>query len=149
MAESALPILEMKNAGKTYSQSGRAIEALRGASLRVKKGEFVCLIGASGCGKSTLLRMAAGFEAATHGDVLMWGMLISGPGPSRGMVFQDDGLVPWLNVRDNIGFGPKSRGGPTAAIRETPDRFPELIRQQNFADVYPHQLSGGMKQRVA
>ena len=110
MAEAAIPILELKNAGKTYSQSGRAIEALRGASLRVKKGEFVCLIGASGCGKSTLLRMAAGFEAATHGDVLMWGMPISGPGPGRGMVFQDYGLFPWLNVRDNIGFGPKSRG---------------------------------------
>ena len=79
MAEAAIPILEMKNAGKTYSQNGRAIEALRGANLRVKKREFVCLIGASGCGKSTLLRMAAGFEAATHGDVLMWGMPISGP----------------------------------------------------------------------
>jgi NitT/TauT family transport system ATP-binding protein len=122
---------------------------LRGASLRVKKGEFVCLIGASGCGKSTLLRMAAGFEAATHGDVLMWGMPISGPGPGRGMVFQDYGLFPWLNVRDNIGFGPKSRGRTRAEIRETTDRFTELIGLQNFADVYPHQLSGGMKQRVA
>ena len=149
MAEAAIPILEMKNAGKTYSQNGRAIEALRGANLRVKKGEFVCLIGASGCGKSTLLRMAAGFEAATYGDVLMWGMPISGPGPSRGMVFQDYGLFPWLNVRDNIGFGPKSRGRPKAEIRETTDRFTELIGLQNFADVYPHQLSGGMKQRVA
>jgi NitT/TauT family transport system ATP-binding protein len=149
MAEGALPILEMKNASKTYSQNGRAIEALRGASLRVKKGEFVCLIGASGCGKSTLLRMAAGFEAATRGDVLMWGMPISGPGPSRGMVFQDYGLFPWLNVRDNIGFGPKSRGRPKAEIRETTDRFTELIGLQDFADVYPHQLSGGMKQRVA
>jgi NitT/TauT family transport system ATP-binding protein len=149
MAEGAIPILELKNAGKTYSQSGRAIEALRGASLRVKKGEFVCLIGASGCGKSTRLRMAAGFEAATHGDVLMWGMPITGPGPSRGMVFQDYGLFPWLNVRDNIGFGPKSRGRTKAEIRETTDRFTELIGLQNFADVYPHQLSGGMKQRVA
>jgi len=149
MAEGVIPILEMKNAGKTYSQNGRAIEALRGASLRVKKGEFVCLIGASGCGKSTLLRMVAGFEAATHGDVLMWGMPISGPGPGRGMVFQDYGLFPWLNVRDNIGFGPKSRGRTKAEIRETTDRFTELIGLQNFADVYPHQLSGGMKQRVA
>src|SRR5215217_8033821 len=149
MAEGAIPILELKNAGKTYSQNGRAIEALRGASLRVKKGEFVCLIGASGCGKSTLLRMAAGFEAATHGDVLMWGMPISGPGPGRGMVFQDYGLFPWLNVRDNIGFGPKSRGRTRAEIRETTDRFTELIGLQDFADVYPHQLSGGMKQRVA
>ena len=64
MAEATIPILEMKNVGKIYSQNGRPIEALRGANLRVKKGEFVCLIGASGCGKSTLLRMAAGFEAA-------------------------------------------------------------------------------------
>ncbi|WP_447410644.1 ATP-binding cassette domain-containing protein, partial [Clostridium perfringens] len=67
MAEATIPILEMKNVAKTYSQNGRSIEALRGANLRVKKGEFICLIGASGCGKSTLLRMAAGFEAATHG----------------------------------------------------------------------------------
>ena len=149
MAEAQVPILEMKNAGKTYSQNSRSIEALRGADLRVKKGEFVCLIGASGCGKSTLLRMAAGFEAATRGDVLMWGMPISGPGPSRGMVFQDYGLFPWLNVRENIGFGPRSRGRIKAEIRETTDRFIELVGLQNFADVYPHQLSGGMKQRVA
>jgi NitT/TauT family transport system ATP-binding protein len=149
MAESAIPILEMKNVGKIFSQSNRTIEALRGANLRVKKGEFICLIGASGCGKSTLLRMAAGFEAATSGDNLMWDMPITGPGPSRGMVFQDYGLFPWLNVRDNIGFGPKSRGRPRAEIRETVDRFIELVGLQNFADVYPHQLSGGMKQRVA
>src|SRR5258707_15328769 len=130
MAEAAIPILEMKNAGKTYSQSGRTIEALRGASLRVKKGEFVCLIGASGCGKSTLLRMAAGFEAATRGDVLMWGMPISGPGPSRGMVFQDYGLFPWLNVRDNIGFGPKSRACTKAEIRETVNHFGDIVGLQ-------------------
>jgi NitT/TauT family transport system ATP-binding protein len=149
MAEATIPILEMKNVGKIYSQNGRSIEALRGASLRVKKGEFICLIGASGCGKSTLLRMAAGFEAATHGDNLMWGVPITGPGPSRGMVFQDYGLFPWLNVRDNIGFGPKSRGRGKAEIRETVDHFIDLVGLQRFADVYPHQLSGGMKQRVA
>src|ERR1700753_435949 len=149
MAESATPILEMKNAGKIYAQGGRRIEALRGANLRVRKGEFICLIGASGCGKSTLLRMAAGFEQATSGESLMWGMPISGPGPSRGMVFQDYGLFPWLSVRDNIGFGPKSRGRPRAEVRETVDRFIELVGLTDFADVYPHQLSGGMKQRVA
>src|ERR1700755_2050798 len=149
MAEATVPILAMKNVGKTYSQNGRSIEALRGANLTVKKGEFICLIGASGCGKSTLLRMAAGFEAATHGDVLMWEMPISGPGPSRGMVFQDYGLFPWLNVRDNIGFGPKSRGRARVGIRDTVDHFLGLVRLKQFADVYPHQLSGGMKQRVA
>ena len=149
MAEQAVPILEMKNVGKIYDQGGRAIEALRGANLRVGKGEFICLIGASGCGKSTLLRMAAGFEQATSGDAEMWGMPIAGPGPSRGMVFQDYGLFPWLTVRDNIGFGPKSRGRPKAEVRETADRFIELVGLTNFADVHPHQLSGGMKQRVA
>src|SRR5260370_24227100 len=117
MGDAAIPILEMTNVGKIYAQNGRAIEALRGASLRVKKGEFICLIGASGCGKSTLLRMAAGFETATQGDVLMWGMPITGPAPSRGMVFQDYGLFPWLNVRDNIGFGPKSTGRTKAKLR--------------------------------
>ena len=149
MAEATIPILEMKNVGKTYSQNGRSIEALRGANLKVRKGEFICLIGASGCGKSTLLRMAAGFETATQGDNLMWGVPIAGPGPSRGMVFQDYGLFPWLNVRDNIGFGPTSRGRTKAEIRETIDHFIDLVGLQRFADVYPHQLSGGMKQRVA
>jgi NitT/TauT family transport system ATP-binding protein len=149
MRDAITPILEMKNVGKTYSQNGRSIEALRGANLTVKKGEFICLIGASGCGKSTLLRIAAGFEASTHGDVLMWGMPIAGPGPSRGMVFQDYGLFPWLDVRDNIGFGPKSRGRAKAEIRDTVDHFIELVGLKQFADVYPHQLSGGMKQRVA
>src|SRR3981081_4343590 len=149
MAEATIPILEMKNVGKTYAQNGRSLGALRDANLRVKKGEFICLIGASGCGKSTLLRMAAGFEKATQGDVLMWDVAIPGPGPSRGMVFQDYGLFPWLNVRDNIGFGPKSRGRTRAEIRDTVDRFIELVGLQDFADVFPHQLSGGMKQRVA
>src|ERR1700761_3547508 len=149
MAEPPIPILEMKSVGKTYAQNGRSIEALRGANLKVNKGEFICLIGASGCGKSTLLRVAAGFEAATQGECLMWGAPISGPDPSRGMVFQDYGLFPWLNVRDNIGFGPKSRGRGKAEIRDTTDRFIELVGLKRFADVYPHQLSGGMKQRVA
>jgi NitT/TauT family transport system ATP-binding protein len=93
--------------------------------------------------------MVAGFEAATHGQNLMWRVPISSPGPGRGMVFQDYGLFPWLNVRDNIGFGPQSRGRTKAEIRDTVDRFIELIGLQDFADVFPHRLSGGMKQRVA
>jgi len=141
MAEATTPILEMKNAGKIYAQGGRRIEALRDANLRVKKGEFICLIGASGCGKSTLLRMAAGFESATSGEALMWGVPIESPGPSRGMVFQDYGLFPWLSVRDNIGFGPKSRGRTKAEIRETSDRFIELVGLQNFADARRHEAA--------
>src|SRR6516162_9174001 len=141
MAEATTPILEMKNAGKIYAQGGRRIEALRSANLSVKKGEFICLIGASGCGKSTLLRLAAGFETPTSGEALMWGMPITGPGPSRGMVFQDYGLFPWLTVRDNVGFGPRSRGRSQQEIKQTAERFIELVGLSNFADLYPHQLS--------
>jgi NitT/TauT family transport system ATP-binding protein len=117
--------------------------------LRVRPGEFVCLIGASGCGKSTLLRIVAGFETVTRGQALMWGRTITGPGPERGMVFQDYGLFPWLTVRGNIGFGPSARGRPAQEVKETVDRFVTLVGLQRFADAYPHQLSGGMKQRVA
>ncbi len=79
----------------------------------------------------------------------MWGKPIAGPGPSRGMVFQDYGLFPWLTVRDNIGFGPKARGRPAPEVRDTAERYIALVGLQAFADAYPHQLSGGMKQRVA
>jgi NitT/TauT family transport system ATP-binding protein len=141
MRDTAIPILEMNNVGKIYAQQGRAIEALRGANLRVKKGEFICLIGASGCGKSTLLRLAAGFERATSGDNLMWGVPIAGPGPSRGMVFQDYGLFPWLNVRDNIGFGPKSRGRAKSEIRDTVDRFIEFRRRLSASIIRRHEAA--------
>jgi NitT/TauT family transport system ATP-binding protein len=106
------PILELRRVCKEFELPGRRVEALHEASLRVSKGEFVCLIGASGCGKSTLLRIAAGFEATTRGQALMSGAPIAGPGPERGMVFQDYGLFPWLNVRRNIAFGPISRQRP-------------------------------------
>src|SRR5690349_5653282 len=121
MSRSALPILEIKNVSKTFAVNGQSIEALRNANLTVRKGEFICLIGASGCGKSTLLRMVAGFEAPTSGDVLMWGKPVTGPNPSRGMVFQDYGLFPWLTVRDNIGFGPSSLGRTKKEVAETTD----------------------------
>ena len=149
MADPTVPILDVRDVSKTYHAGGRAIEALRGANLTVSRGEFICLLGASGCGKSTLLRIVAGFEAATGGRALMWSKPILGPGPSRGMVFQDYGLFPWLTVRDNIGFGPKSRGRPADEVRGTAETYISLVGLQTFADAYPHQLSGGMKQRVA
>ncbi|MCJ2136026.1 ABC transporter ATP-binding protein [Methylobacterium sp. J-026] len=149
MADPTIPILDMRAVSKTYAVGGRRIEALREADLTVSRGEFVCLLGASGCGKSTLLRMAAGFETPSSGEAVMWGQPIAGPGPSRGMVFQDYGLFPWLTVRDNIGFGPKARGRPAAEVRDIAERYSTLVGLQAFADAYPHQLSGGMKQRVA
>jgi NitT/TauT family transport system ATP-binding protein len=149
MSEPRIPILSLTNVGKMFDVNGRKIEALRGANLEAAKGEFVCLIGASGCGKSTLLRIVAGFENATSGEALMWGKPITGPDPTRGMVFQDYGLFPWLSVRANIGFGPASRGRAKSEVKETVDRFIDLVGLGKFADAYPHQLSGGMKQRVA
>jgi NitT/TauT family transport system ATP-binding protein len=149
MRDTAVPVIELKDVGKHFDLPGQRIEALRGARLTVHKGEFVCLIGASGCGKSTLLRIVAGFERPTHGEALMWGVPIAGPAPDRGMVFQDYGLFPWLTVRRNIAFGPIARGRPAAEVRHTVERFISLIGLQRFADAYPHQLSGGMKQRVA
>jgi NitT/TauT family transport system ATP-binding protein len=147
MAE--LPILDLRNVGKVYELNDQRIEALRDANLVVEKGEFVCLIGASGCGKSTLLRIVAGFEPPSAGEALMWSKPIAGPAPDRGMVFQDYGLFPWLSVRQNIGFGPASRGLPKAELRALVDRFVDMVGLTRFADAYPHQLSGGMKQRVA
>ncbi|MBW6399491.1 ABC transporter ATP-binding protein [Roseomonas sp. HJA6] len=144
-----LPILDVKGVGKTYELNGLKIEALRDANLTVKKGEFVCLIGASGCGKSTLLRIVAGFEVPSSGEALMWDKPVTGPAPDRGMVFQDYGLFPWLTVRQNIGFGPASRGLPKKVVKETADRFVNMVGLNRFADAWPHQLSGGMKQRVA
>jgi NitT/TauT family transport system ATP-binding protein len=149
MAEATVPILEMKNVGKIYSQNGRAIEALRGANLRVKKGEFVCLIGASGCGKSTLLRIVAGFEEPTNGEVLVAGKPVTGPGSDRGMVFQDYALFPWMTVWQNIGFGPRQRQLPRREVEEIADEFVKLVGLEHAANRYPGQLSGGMKQRVA
>jgi len=149
LPDTADPIVELLGVSKQFDLQGQRIDALRDAHLRVKKGEFVCLIGASGCGKSTLLRIVAGFEAPTRGKALMWSTPIAGPGPERGMVFQDYGLFPWLTVRGNIGFGPAARGRPAAEVRDTVERFITLVGLQRFADAYPHQLSGGMKQRVA
>ncbi len=149
MSNTSKPILSLRNVGKIYDSNGRKVEALRGANLEVERGDFICLIGASGCGKSTLLRIVAGFEEATTGDARMWGMPIKGPDPTRGMVFQDYGLFPWLSVRDNIGFGPAARGRPKREVKETAEHFLNLVGLGKFADVYPHQLSGGMKQRVA
>jgi NitT/TauT family transport system ATP-binding protein len=142
-------ILDISGVGKTYALGGQTIEALRGADLSVRKGEFVCLIGASGCGKSTLLRIVAGFEKPSSGQALMWGAPIDGPAPDRGMVFQDYGLFPWLTVRQNIGFGPAARGLPPAEVKATVERYVALVGLSRFADAWPHQLSGGMKQRVA
>jgi NitT/TauT family transport system ATP-binding protein len=143
------PILDINAVSKTFQAGANEIRALSEASLTINKGEFICLIGASGCGKSTLLRLVGGFETPSAGSVKMWDTPINGPGPDRGMVFQDYALFPWLTVRGNIAFGPKARGQPRKAVQVATDRFIEMVGLGKFADAYPHQLSGGMRQRVA
>ena len=149
MLDGPSPILGLHAVSKQFELQGGRIDALRDANLSIRKGEFVCLIGASGCGKSTLLRIVAGFDTPSRGQAQMWGTSIKSPGPERGMVFQDYALFPWLTVRGNIAFGPRSRGRSTEEVRDTVERFIALVGLQRFADAYPHQLSGGMKQRVA
>jgi NitT/TauT family transport system ATP-binding protein/sulfonate transport system ATP-binding protein len=144
-----LPVLSVRHLSKTFQMGDRQTQALHDVTLDVGRGEFICLIGASGCGKSTLLRILAGFEVASAGAVEMYGKPITGPGPERGMVFQDFGLFPWLTVRENIAFGPHQRGLPKARLDELAGHYLEMVGLEKFADFYPGQLSGGMKQRVA
>jgi NitT/TauT family transport system ATP-binding protein len=148
-AEEADPILRIEGVHKRFATNGGEIEALRAADLTIGRGEFICLIGPSGCGKSTLLRMIGGFETPSEGRLLMNGTAVTAPGPDRGMVFQDYGLFPWLTVKRNIGFGPAARGVPRAAVEAIAQRFITMIGLERFANAHPHQLSGGMKQRVA
>jgi NitT/TauT family transport system ATP-binding protein/sulfonate transport system ATP-binding protein len=142
-------MLRVAGVDKTFNASNGPVEALRDINVTIDKGEFVCLLGASGCGKSTLLRIIAGFEQATRGSVSVHGTDVDRPSPARGMVFQDYALFPWLTVRENIEFGPRHRGVPSKAIAQTTGRFLTMVGLTRYADRYPHQLSGGMKQRVA
>ncbi len=144
-----IPAIAVAGVTKRFPGPAGETVALDGATLDVAPGEFVCLIGASGCGKSTLLRIIAGFETPSEGSVTVRGTAVTGPGPDRGMVFQDYGLFPWLTVRRNIGFGPESRGRSRGEVAAITDRFLTMIGLTPFAGAYPHQLSGGMKQRVA
>ena len=143
------PMLDIAGVSKTFRTGAGEIHALSDAALTIDKGDFVCLIGASGCGKSTLLRLIGGFEIPSAGSVKMRGVPVTGPGPDRGMVFQDYALFPWLTVRGNIAFGPKARGLSRKEVHAVCDQFIEMVGLARFADAYPHQLSGGMRQRVA
>jgi ABC-type nitrate/sulfonate/bicarbonate transport system ATPase subunit len=149
MSETGDPVLAVAAASKRFAVGDGEIEALARIDLSVAPGQFVCLIGASGCGKSTLLRVIAGFEEPTTGRVLVRGTPITRPGRDRGMVFQDYALFPWMNVHDNIAFGPRQRRLAKHEIDARVDDYLKLVGLERFATRYPSQLSGGMKQRVA
>jgi ABC-type nitrate/sulfonate/bicarbonate transport system ATPase subunit len=149
MARVNQPPLIVRGVTKRFTIGYDEIEALARVDFSIDAGQFVCLIGASGCGKSTLLRIIAGFEEPTAGDVSTGGKPVTGPGSDRGMVFQDYALFPWMTARQNISFGPRQRDLPREEIEATTQEFLKLVGLERFADRYPSQLSGGMKQRVA
>ena len=149
MSNGQQDLLTIRGVTKRFAAGDDEVEALAPIDLVIPKGEFVCMIGASGCGKSTLLRIIAGFEEPTTGEIAIDGKSVTGPGRDRGMVFQDYALFPWMTVRQNVSFGPRQRHLAREEIDKTTDEFVRMVGLERFADRYPNQLSGGMKQRVA
>ncbi len=136
---------------KTYYDIDRRAEvvALRDLSLDIRSGEFVTVLGPSGCGKSTLLNILAGFERATSGEARLDGALIDKPGADRGVVFQEYALFPWLTVMGNILVGLKEKKLPRADGERLARSYIGMAGLRGFEQKYPHELSGGMRQRVA
>lgn len=140
--------IKLNNLSMSFGQGANQVLAVNDVNLTVAPGEFVSIIGPSGCGKSTLLNVVAGFTPPTNGQALLDGAPITGPGPERGVVFQQYSLFPWMSVRKNVEFGLKMQG-VAASKRETTARtLLGLAGLLAFENHYPDQLSGGMKQRV-
>lgn len=134
---------------KKFTTKHKVTNTLDNVNLEIKPGEFVCLVGPSGCGKSTLLNVVAGLEKPTGGKVLLNGRELNEAGPDRAMMFQESALFPWLNVIDNVEFGMKMAGIPSAERREKALHFLKLVQLSKFQNSLIHELSGGMRQRVA
>jgi NitT/TauT family transport system ATP-binding protein len=136
---------------KTYlsARTGDEVEALRDVSFRIMPNEFVSIVGPSGCGKSTLLALVAGFTAPSAGEVLFDGTAVAGPDPRRGVMFQEYALFPWRTVLGNVEFGPMARGAGVEERRAIAQRYIEMVGLAGFERRYPHELSGGMRQRCA
>ena len=135
---------------KTFTRGGGdSFVAIGGIDFEVRDREFISVVGPSGCGKTTLMRMVAGLESPTEGRVLVAGLPVRGPGPDRAVVFQQFALFPWKTVRENIVFGMRSRGAGKAERDAAVAHYLTLMKMEGTADSYPHQLSGGMQQRVA
>ncbi|MDO5853820.1 MAG: ABC transporter ATP-binding protein [Thermoplasmata archaeon] len=141
--------ISIRGLGKTYRTDDSETVAIEGFDLDVKKGELISIVGPSGCGKTTLLRMIAGLLEPTTGSIVIDGRVCEGPGPDRGMVFQDFALFPWRSVRRNIEFGLEIDGTPSADRAARSDELLSMVGLTDFADARVHELSGGMKQRVA
>lgn len=145
------PKLRLEHVTKTFPVRGTddTFTALDDVSIDLADGEFLALVGPSGCGKSTLLDLLGGLAEPTSGRILLDGRPVTGPGLDRGIVFQQYALLPWRTARANIEFGLEAKGLPRRARGELADHYLELVGLHGFGDRYPHELSGGMKQRVA
>ncbi len=139
----------VNNVQKVFKTPGKDVIALKDINLDIKAGEFVCLLGPSGCGKSTLLNAVAGFALPSAGEISVEGKRITGPGPDRGMVFQEYALFPWMTVAQNIAFGLEIQKKDKAEIDLTVNQLLDLLHLNDFRDRFPKDLSGGMRQRVA
>lgn len=144
-----MPRVELKNVSKVFLSQSGPIQALSDFSLTIEEGEFLCIVGPSGCGKSTLLNLIAGLEKCDRGNVLIDGNPVARPGPDRVVMFQEAALFPWLNVIQNVSFGLKMAGMPKTERCERARSLLQVVNLLPFADNFIHELSGGMKQRVA
>lgn len=143
------PKIDFRDVNRLYEVNKREFHAVRDVDLSIGDNEFVTLVGPSGCGKSTLLNMAGGLDEPSSGSVLVDGEAVRGPGPDRGVIFQQYALFPWLTVRKNVEFGLKVARVPTAERRRRAQEVIDLVGLADFADSLPKTLSGGMKQRCA
>ncbi|MCG0275591.1 MAG: ABC transporter ATP-binding protein [Thermosediminibacteraceae bacterium] len=138
--------IRAENLTKIFKTRRSEVVALENVNLSVKDGEFLCLLGPSGCGKSTLLRILAGLEKQTYGKVYLKAK--NTEKPLTAVVFQGDSIFPWMKVIDNVEYGLRIRGVPARERREIALKYLKLMGLEKFADLYPPQLSGGMKQRI-
>jgi NitT/TauT family transport system ATP-binding protein len=142
-------ILKVNDLSKVFNTPKGSTLALNRINFETHRREFLCVVGPSGCGKSTLVRIIAGLEQHSSGEVLLDGKPVSEPGSDRGMVFQGYTLFPWLTVRKNVMFGLEINGRDRYEAEQQAMQWLQLVGLEKFADCHPHQLSGGMKQRVA
>jgi taurine transport system ATP-binding protein len=129
--------------------NGASVQALQNVSIELVEGELLSVLGPSGCGKTTLLNILAGFLAPTEGRIVLNGHTVTGPAAERGMVFQQGALFEWMDVRENVAFGPKMKGMPRKERDAIVDHLLEVVGLQDFKDKAVYELSGGMQQRVA
>ncbi len=141
--------IDFQDVTRVYEVNRSEFYAVDGVDLTIGDREFVTIVGPSGCGKSTLLNLAAGLDVPTRGRVVVDGEDVRGPGPERGVIFQQYALFPWLSVRKNVEFGLKVAGVPKEERARRADEVIELVGLTDFADALPKMLSGGMKQRCA